>query len=122
MRLRRSFSGRTGWIGFDMTITFDLYAIIPALKERADRFNEIADRFNEIMDNFVGKFESNYPRAHVDSCKIGEMKFGEMKLSNVSEKATLDDIEKIREIWEGEYRKKLPTYDIKVKWSGNIEK
>ena len=93
-----------------MTITFDLYAIIPALKERADRFNEI-------MDNFVGKFESNYPRAHVDSCKIGEM-----KLSNVSEKATVDDIEKIREICEEEFRKKLPTYDIKVKWSGNIEK
>jgi len=110
MRLRRSFSGRTGWIGFDMTITFDLYAIIPALKERADRFNEI-------MDNFVGKFESNYPRAHVDSCKIGEM-----KLSNVSEKATIGDIEKIREICEEEYRKKLPTYDIKVKWSGNINK
>ena len=115
MRFKRSLNEHMEWIGFNMTITFDLYAIIPALKERADRFNEI-------MDNFVGKFESNYPRAHVDSCKIGEMKFGEMKLSNVSEKATVDDIEKIREICEGEYRKKLPTYGIKVKWSGNIEK
>ena len=110
MRLKRSLNEHMEWIGFNMTITFDLYATLPDLKDRADRFNEI-------MNSFMLISEKDRYKIVVESQKIGEM-----KLSNVSEKATIGDIEKIREICEEEYRKKLPKYDIKIKWSGNINK